>query len=204
MSHRMEEEEERRQHAAWCRLERYARWKQRRFPLHLLPHDTLHMILTCVAHSDVCCVLHVLYGAPLRVTARAQTLGVPEPMRSLWIHGAACAYLGMALRTYADHAFFYLKDTYGENVSAFVNWSSFTQLPSAPPPAPLVTYRWDETRNARVEVHDARVASLVTHCLNTNVCAVTLCLHPCYHTLPLPHAVLRVPQTIMPHAMLVC
>jgi hypothetical protein len=132
--------------ARWARLERYARWRARRFPLDRLPGDVLALLLTdFLGGEDACRVLDALYGVPERGAAALAPrvlARVPAEVRAAFalhhmregvramLYGLANGCLHVARRAVRVHA--------------FLDWSPFASVGTGTIPCPVAEYRWQE------------------------------------------------------------
>ena len=186
----------------WERLERYARFRQRRFRLDHLPDELLLHVCSHLAHEDVCAVLVALYSAPRdNVTAASQCHVVPTTLRPEWLHGAAVDGVRRALASLAEPALFHARDC--SYVAAHADWSVF----SGPRmPVCLCAYAWTPLRCAQVLTSDAEVVRLVRRCAHRGSTSVTLVLHRYIvcndRTVLHPEPCARVTHHVFPHFLL--
>ena len=187
----------------WTRLERYARWKQQRLRLDLLPCDVLGGVAVHLGYADVCALVNVLYDAPLTSLASAsQVRAVPGTVRSLWLRGAARDTLDRALRAFAEPVLCDAQSscTYA---MAHADWSVFTGplMPRA-----LCTYAWTPQRTAHVHVDAQLVDALVEQCVCERRCSTTLVIHRYFcwsgQTLLHPEPLTRATLVVFPHFLI--
>lgn len=168
----------------WSRLERYARWKARRFPLARLPCDVLAHVLSYLTYADVNSVLAALHGRTPLVETRAQLERyIPVEIRSTWMHHAAVEELERQLVCLGDVALFYARDC--PSVHAYADWSPFSPPPH---PRPVAEYAWQHhatprapyaavpSVRAQMRINRVALGALVDACLASGCCAVRVAL----------------------------
>lgn len=166
----------------WSRLERYARWKQKRFPLDRLPEDLLAQVFTWLGNRDVRAVVDALRGA-CYVERASDVLDVPISIRRDWLHRMACDHLETHLQGLGTHACFLGNDP-SVHVHAYANWSLFSGSSKRTiRPLPIAQYsyvnahrypEWTTKINHRV------VERCVDRLFKKRICALRLTLHHVY------------------------
>lgn len=157
----------------WERLERYAVWRQRRFPLLRLPDDVIELILRrFLTHWDVCAVLKAIIGT--RIDVGVQVL--PRGLQTYGTLAISVCHLDSLLRSLADECL--LVASTCACVRVFVDWSPFASLT---PPTPVAEYQWrlQQRPHASVSVYpEALVRALALSCAHRRPCGY-LAMHRC-------------------------
>ena len=116
--------------ARWVRLERYARWKQRRFRLLHLPDELLGLVASHLDEDDVLRLATACVGHSPRVEVDADA--VPVGMRSAWITHTVVGVFRGFLQTRLSGASVYLRGQTGMNTVVLIDWSPFSDEPPRP------------------------------------------------------------------------
>lgn len=125
----------------WSRLERYARWKAGRFPLHRLPHDLLaHLTDAFLTPQDRLALLEALLGFAPSIYSKEHVEAVPRELRGPWLFHQAYCNVHLAVQSFADRAFLEARDY--TRILAFADWSPFA---SRSPVRPIATFEWRST-----------------------------------------------------------
>ena len=166
----------------WKRLERYARWKQRLFPIERLPPDVFQHVCEFLAYPDVCSLLAACNGSSdFGVRARADVQKLPVEMRRGWIHYTACVTLETHIRALNDIACFHCRDQC-MRVHVYADWSMHARGQT---PVPLAEYMWDPrhvTPKWRLDVHQHTVRAFVDDMFAAQRCACRLSMYLLYST----------------------
>jgi hypothetical protein len=186
----------------WGRLERYARWKQRRFDLTALPFDVFIHVLSMLPHVDVCNVLYTLYNAPRENLKVVEARRVPRALHGVWFTGAAYDSMLRALSSFCDPGFYYARDC--SFVAVHVNWSPYAR---GSPVNVAATYLWTPSLETSFSVNEACVRRVVADCVQRRMCAVTFSMYS-YVTLTsgdfvrVPGVHLQLSHVVVPHGLL--
>lgn len=157
----------------WSRLERYARWRSRRLPLHHLPNDVLDIVVGLLARLDFFSFLAAVVGFVPDLNVPQHVAHVPQPIRSRWFHEMVLQTFEFHLSQLADQALFYCKDS--TSALALVNWSPFGSSTITP----VAEYSWSRTTpvHSNVILHSESLRTIVNRCICKQSCAVRLSLH---------------------------
>jgi hypothetical protein len=141
----------------WERLERFARFKQRRLRLDLLPDDLLATVAEHLEVLDIECLLAALTGEVLCVSLPRDFDAAPAALRGAWIEKTAVRDFRKAVLAHlADPILFACA---GTSMRAVVldDWTPFASRP----PVPLAEVRWSNTFHGTVDVDEERVLARV-------------------------------------------
>ena len=135
--------------ARWVRLERYARWKQRRIRLESLPHDVLTIICRFLTNESVPNLLAALQGlSRTKAIGSAQdVVEVPVEIRRRWLRRMAYEHVEGQLKALTHHTCVYCNDV-SIQVHAFADWSVFDETHRTR--RPIAEYRYEDA-NGRAE-----------------------------------------------------
>jgi hypothetical protein len=195
--------------ARWARLERYARWRARRFPLDRLPPDVLALVLLdFLGGEDACRALDALYGIPergLAALAPAVVARVPVELRAPFALHHMRAGVRAALFGLADACLHAARSAV--RVHAFVDWSPYASLGTGAIPRPVAEYRWQEAPPfAVVALDDRAIEHAVRRHVADGLPCATVALYRMVHA---PSATVIVPtplhvfvHALCPHALL--
>jgi hypothetical protein len=171
----------------WGRLERYARWRQRRFRLLDLPDDVLAEICTrWLAPSDAAAVVEAVVGA-------RPTLGcvaaLPWPLRAAWGHRRAASALRGALRAMAPLALSHACN--GEVVHGMIDWSPYRSVCTHMVPMAALEYSWASdgraaapSRRPAIALNSHVIDQTVRRCLRRRLPCVHVSLYKVFPTTP--------------------
>jgi len=180
----------------WERLERYARWKQRRFRLDALPADLLAHVCSFLPVESVSRLLHAMLGKPVRVECRHDALLIPCTLRATWLREQAYEGLRHALRSLSENACFFARDC--ARVVILSDWSSFSKVAAAP----LAEYAWSARRTVDLVVREERVRAVVDSCIERQICGVRLTLHAVVGAWVHPHPLVATQCLVYPAFLL--
>jgi hypothetical protein len=130
----------------WERLERYARWRRGRFPLHELPHDVLAQVMSHLDGHDVSNLVEVVVGERPRMDVPAHIQRVPVELRPQWLYQQVYARVEAFLASMSDVCFFHAKEH--THVCVFFDWSPFARKK----PVPVAQFRWVPWRVPRARM----------------------------------------------------
>ena len=121
----------------WCRLLKYARWRDARLPLHLLPEDVLYLISTYLHPMDTMNLIEAVYDA--EAFDLHQALKIPTELRASWMMHNAIAHVEQFVSRVRDACMFYATCHY--SVVITMDWSPFCERG----PSPIAEYYWTPT-----------------------------------------------------------
>lgn len=148
----------------WVRLERYARWRQRRLRVDLLPPDVFAIVCTHLDHESKTALLRAVSG-------RVPPAGIPREVRSAWLCEHAAARLHASLLSLKDTTCFYARHL-TRGVYAFGDWSPFRGVT----PDALARFEWRGTRWT-ANVDRAAVWRHVREMMRKAACSTRVSLH---------------------------
>lgn len=182
--------------ARWARLERYARWRARRFPLDRLPGDVLALILRdFLDGEDACRALDALYGLPergLAALAPRVVARVPVEVRAEFARHHMREGVRAMLRALADGCLHVARSAV--HVQAFLDWSPFASVGTGRIPCPVAEYRWqDAAPFAVVALDDGAIERAVHRHVRAGLPCATVAL---YRMVRQPWATIVVPTPL--------
>jgi hypothetical protein len=124
------------QSSRWERLERYARWKQNKLPLHLLPDEVVALIATFLQRRDAYNLVESLLGFQPNIFNRDDVARIPLSIQPLWIESILCDLFEQRVYALAEVALYYARDA--SSVVMLLDWSLFSNVPAVP----VAEYHW--------------------------------------------------------------
>ena len=157
----------------WRRLELYARWKQGRFSITLLPDDIQSSVVAYLCGKDLLNFLEAIMGCVPRIYERKYALMVPLNFRRQWFDEVVYETFKSHLVSVAESALFYSQDA--TSVVIAVDWTAF----SPDKIKPVAEYSWTRTvtAHANVTVHESQLRETISKCFQKEMCAVRLTMH---------------------------
>lgn len=158
----------------WLRLERYAVFRQHRFPLLRLPEDVLEQhVVRILDDEDAMSLIEAIVGHLPCAHKYADVHRCPAPLRRAWFR-AACQHSPRAFFTgpIPNSAFFHAHDCL--EVVAVLDWSVF--CPPGAKPTPVATFRW-ENMNSSIVIHGKELHRAVRHAVRHHTPELRVTLH---------------------------
>lgn len=158
----------------WTRLEAYARWKSRRFPLDKLPTDVLlHLATQYLSAEDACRMLMALYDTSLGSWDREQLMRLPHEFCSLWLRHHMLMHFRHCMHSLSERALYHARDA--TSIVVFADWTPYDR--SCHHPAPVAQYEWVRRGCAGVQVHESHVLEAVARATRKRKPVVRLTMH---------------------------
>lgn len=184
----------------WDRLERYARWRQRRLPLLQLPEDVLAVVARFLEEREVDLLVRALI-LPFSIDGEALTVyrsdlvrKIPSCLRKSWVLYDTVTRMEAALGAYTSHAL-YSTAYDGTCVCIFADWSVFSLTPewqrrraeaalcphsqnqhggSTVIPIPVAEFSWASPGTSAVLMHRSAILACISECVARRCCCVQL------------------------------
>ena len=162
----------------WLRLERYARWKQMRFPIELLPEDILRHVCNFLPRaSDLLALIYAMGGEDAVLYMQCKPwCEAPESISALTDHYVVRQSIETVIHllyhtSLTDAAFFHASSTQ-HTIAALINWSPF----SLAPPKPVAEFKWENER-ACIRLDMPGLVLVAQNCVCKQLPTVRVTLH---------------------------
>lgn len=142
------------QETRWDRLERYCRWRQRRFRWHDLPSDVAEKIVERLPDADRAALVEALLPGACDDDDDAER--VDAAYRHAWLESVAVLRLKEHVYAHVAHRALYEAHSV-LRTHLFVDWSVFARGP----PSPVATFEWVGGAHADVAFWDAEIRAQV-------------------------------------------
>lgn len=152
------------------RLEQYARWKAKRFPLHRIPDDVFACIAERLKSSDLNSLLEAYFGVKPDISCRESHRMIPSTLSNVWIATTAVDAFSRVLNSFAERAMYHCREF--TSVIALIDWSRF----SSKPMCPVAEYSW-RYPHAQVDVKQERLYGHFISCFQRKTPCVRITLH---------------------------
>ena len=142
----------------WVVLERYAQWKQRKFPLLKLPEEILEYIGLFLMRKDLLTLVQALGpGWTMSYECPRDTYLVPPSLRPRWLLYNVLQHMDEYINSISDECFFFA--TSCTQVQVFLDWSPFKSNDVVP----VATFEWVATSRPRAKrvVYDKELMKYV-------------------------------------------
>ena len=131
----------------WERLERYARWRQNKLRLDLLPDEVLHLIISHLDRRDMYNLVECLVGFRPNILHPKEIMRIPQHIQSTWIEQVLCDRFEERIYSFTETALYYAREV--SSIVMLIDWSTFANIPAVP----VAEYRWTMLPNEESMSH---------------------------------------------------